>query len=70
MWIAINQLINADGRALGWYCLFVTITAVPTGLIALKDAGSDPWLLWLGIDWLAWAVLWFLFFLLLSVRLP
>lgn len=70
IWVAINQLIEADGRALGWYCLFVAITAVPTGLIALRDAGSDPWLLWLGIDWLAWAVLWFLFFLLLSVRLP
>lgn len=70
IWVAINQFIDADGRALGWYCLFVAITAVPTGLLVLQSAGSDYWLLWLGIDWLAWAFLWFLFFLLLSMRLP
>jgi hypothetical protein len=70
LWVAINQYIGADGRALGWYSLFVAITAVPTGLLLLTDTGGDPWLVWLGIDWLAWAVLWFLFFLLLALQRP
>lgn len=71
LWVAINQFLpNADGRGLGWYCLFVAVTAVPTGLIGLSEAGGDVWLTWLGADWLAWAVLWFLFFLLLAIKLP
>lgn len=70
LWVAINQYIGADGRALGWYSLFVAITALPTGLLLLADTGGDPWLVWLGIDWLAWSVLWFLFFLLLALQRP
>ena len=70
LWVAINQYTGADGRALGWYSLFVAITAVPTGLAVLADAGGSPWLVWLGIDWLAWAGLWFLFFLLLALQRP
>ena len=37
---------------------------------AMRDAGGDPWLVWLGLNWLAWAVLWFLFFLLLALQRP
>jgi hypothetical protein len=70
LWVAINQYIGADGRGLGWYSLFVAITAVPTGSLLLRDAGGDPWLVWLGLNWLAWAVLWFLFFLLLALQRP
>lgn len=70
LWVAINQYLNPDGRGLGWYCLFVAITAVPTAFITLSTAGGQPWLIWLGIDWAAWAVLWFLYFLLLAVQLP
>jgi putative amide transporter protein len=70
LWVAINQYTGADGRALGWYSLFVAITAVPTGFNVLADAGGNPWLIWLGLDWLAWAVLWFLFFVLLTLQRP
>ena len=69
LWVAVNQVTGADGRGLGWYSLFVAITAVPTGAVLLNAAGGDPWLTWLGISWLAWAVLWFLFFLLLSLQM-
>jgi len=69
LWVAVNQVTGADGRGLGWYSLFVAITAVPTGFILLDAAGGDPWVTWLGLNWLAWAVLWFLFFLLLTLQL-
>ena len=29
LWVAFNQFLDAGGRAFGWYCLFVAITAVP-----------------------------------------
>jgi putative amide transporter protein len=70
LWVAINQYTEADGRALGWYSLFVALTAVPTGVVVLADADGHPWLVWLGIDWLGWAGLWFLFFLLLALQRP
>ena len=70
LWVAINQYAGADGRALGWYSLFVAITAAPTGVVVLADAGGNTWLVWLGIDWLAWAGLWFLFFLILALERP
>lgn len=70
LWVAINQYVGLDGRGLGWYSLFVAITALPTGLLLLADTGGNPWLVWLGLDWLAWAVLWFLFFVLLALQRP
>ena len=70
LWVAINQYLNPDGRGLGWYCLFVALTAAPTAWITLNAAGGQAWLVWLGANWAAWAVLWFLYFLLLAQRLP
>ncbi|WP_046468762.1 AmiS/UreI family transporter [Allosalinactinospora lopnorensis] len=69
LWVAINRYLNPDGRGLGWYCLFVAITAAPTAIITLVDSGGDTWLVWLGLNWAAWAVLWFVYFLLLAVGL-
>jgi hypothetical protein len=69
LWVAANNFLNAGGRAFGWYCLFVAITAVPAGIYTL-DAGSDTFSVWLAVDWFAWAVLWFLFFLLLALDRP
>jgi hypothetical protein len=70
LWVAVNQFLNAGGRAFGWYCLFVAITAVPAGIYVLKDAGGNTASVWLGVNWFAWAVLWFLFFLLLALERP
>lgn len=67
IWVGVNRFLRADGRGLGWYCLFVAITAVPIGVALLLDAGTT-WQYWLGLNWLAWAVLWFLYWVLLVTK--
>jgi hypothetical protein len=70
LWVAFNQVISGSGRAFGWYCLFVAITAVPAGIYTLNDASGETFSVWLGLSWFAWAVLWFMFFLLLALDRP
>lgn len=69
LWVAINRHNGADGRGLGWFSLFVALTAIPVAAETLSHA-STGWDLWLGLSWAAWAVLWFLFFLLLAQQRP
>ena len=69
LWVAFNRFSGADGRGLGWFSLFVAITAVPVAVDTLRGAASS-WELWLGLSWAAWAVLWLLFFLLLALQKP
>ena len=66
----VNQFLNAGGRAFGWYCLFVAITAIPAGIYTLQAADGNTALIWLAINWFAWAVLWALFWALLVLELP
>lgn len=63
LWVAYNSITQQDGRGLGWFSLFVAITAVAIAYDAFTGAHSaaDFWLAW---DWAGWAVLWFCFFLL------
>ena len=68
--MAFNQVITGSGRAFGWYCLFVAITAIPAGIYTLQNAGGNPADVWLGLNWFAWAVLWALFFVLLALERP
>jgi putative amide transporter protein len=70
LWVAFNGYLNAGGRGFGWYCLFVAVTAVAAGIYTFRDAAGNTASIWLGIDWMAWAVLWFLFFLLLALDRP
>jgi len=70
LWVAANQFLNAGGRAFGWYCLFVAITAIPAGIYTLQAADGNTAVIWLGIDWFAWAVLWALFWALLALGRP
>ena len=57
---------QADGRGLGWFCLFVAITCVPV-TIETFSAGASTWDIWFGISWASWGVLWFLFYLILAL---
>lgn len=69
LWVAFNRFTGADGRGLGWFSLFVAITAVPVAIDTLSVA-SSTWDWWLGLSWAAWAVLWLLFFLMLALHKP
>lgn len=70
IWVAFNQFLDAGGHAFGWYCLFVAITAVAAGIYTFSNADGNDASIYLGVDWFAWAVLWGLFFLLLTLERP
>jgi hypothetical protein len=61
LYVGAVNMWGLDGRGLGWYCLFVAITALPASMIAF---GSD---IRFGVIWLGWAFLWFVYFLLLAL---
>jgi hypothetical protein len=70
LWVAANAFLNAGGRAFGWYCLFVAITAIPAGIYTFNNAAGNDASIYLGVAWFAWAVLWGLFFVLLALDKP
>lgn len=69
LWVAYNRVANVDGRGLGWFSLFVAITAVPVAIGAFRGAADVP-SLWMALNWTAWAVLWFMYSLLLALKRP
>ena len=69
LWVAFNRFSGADGRGLGWFSLFVAITAVPVAIDTLSTA-STLWGWWSGLSWAAWALLWLLFFVMLVLNKP
>ncbi len=69
LWLAANRFSGVDGRGLGWFSLFVAITAVPVAADTLLHA-QNTGDVWLGWSWAAWAVLWLLFFMQLVLRKP
>ena len=69
LWVAYNRFQEVDGRGLGWFSLFVAITVTPVALNTLASA-TTTWDVWFGLCWAAWAVLWFMFFLLLAMKKP
>ena len=68
-WVAINRYNGADGRGLGWFCLFVAVTAVPVTIQMVQTAQST-WDWWFALSWGAWGILWFMFWLLLVLKKP
>ncbi len=70
LWVAYNQYLNVGSHAFGWYCLFVAITAVPAGIFTFANANGKDASIYLGFCWFAWAILWALFWLLLSMERP
>ena len=58
-WVAWNRWNGADGRGLGWFCLFVAITCAPIAIQSFVTAHT-LWDYWLAFSWLSWGVLWFL----------
>ncbi|HEV7774409.1 MAG TPA: AmiS/UreI family transporter [Conexibacter sp.] len=70
LWVAYNQFTDVNGHAFGWYCLFVAVTAVVAGIYAFSNANGNDATVYLGFDWIAWAVLWGMFFVLLALERP
>jgi hypothetical protein len=70
LWVAYNQFAAVNGHAFGWYCLFVAMTAVAAGIYAFSNADGNDATIYLGVDWFAWAILWFMFFVLLALERP
>ena len=66
LWVAANQFLKLDGKGLGWFCLFVSITA---GIVAARSLADMNGLLgiWNTFNWIAWTLLWLSFFLLLGL---
>ncbi|WP_449277016.1 AmiS/UreI family transporter [Leucobacter sp. GX24907] len=63
LYVAWNTLTGASGEGLGWFSLFVAGCAVVYGVLQFTMAG-DPLF---GVIWFTWAVLWFMFFVLLGL---
>lgn len=63
LYVAWNQLTGATGEGLGWFSLFVAACAVVYGILQFTTF-DDPVF---GMIWFSWAVLWFLFFLVLAL---
>ena len=70
LWVAYNQFSPVNGHAFGWYCLFVAITAVVAGIYSFSNADGNDATIYLGVDWIAWAILWAMFFVLLALERP
>ena len=62
LYVGISNLTGISGEGIGWFSLFVAGSAVYMGFDSFT-AGD----LTFGVIWLAWAVLWTLFFLLLAL---
>jgi putative amide transporter protein len=71
LYVAMNNAFNLDGSGLGWFCLFVAITACVysywnfSDYAALGGGGTVGDLL--GVLWASWAVLWLLFWFVLGL---
>ncbi|MFG1343401.1 AmiS/UreI family transporter [Xanthobacter autotrophicus DSM 431] len=68
-WVAYNRVTKVDGRGLGWFSLFVAITVTPVAIQSLQGAAS-PIGIWMGWNWVGWGLLWFCYFLLLTLKQP
>jgi len=62
LWVAFNQHYQNDGRGLGWYSLFVAITASVVTMDNFIHA-STPCDMWLAVSWGFWTVLWTMYFI-------
>jgi putative amide transporter protein len=72
LYVAMNNAFDLDGTGLGWFSLFVAVSAVVyswwnfssySALTSDDAAVGDLF----GVLWASWAVLWFFFFLVLGL---
>lgn len=56
--VATNCLLKTDGRALGWFSLYVAVAAIPNVIFSITKQDIP-----MAVIWLVWGILWFIFFL-------
>lgn len=61
LWVAYTTLTGQDGRGLGWFSGFVSVTAA---LVAVDEFNAATRLqdTWLAACWAAWSILWLGYF--------
>lgn len=64
LYVGIGGLADLDTTGVGWFSLFVAVLTVAYSAINFTMAHDASF----GVIWLYWAVLWFLFFLLLGQK--
>lgn len=64
LYVGVLQMTGISGEGLGWFSLFVAACAVLIGYLQFSLVGDPVF----GVIWWVWAVLWFLFFLLLGLN--
>jgi hypothetical protein len=62
LYVAVNLTYDLDSTGLGYFCLFVAITALVFSGLNFTRLGDPAF----GVIWLYWAFLWALFFVLLG----
>ncbi|MFF8911610.1 AmiS/UreI family transporter [Streptomyces olivaceoviridis] len=65
LYVGIGLLMGLDTTGVGYYSLFVAIVALGYSFVSFRLANDPPF----GVIWLYWAFLWFLFFLLLGLKI-
>ncbi|KOV61633.1 transporter [Streptomyces sp. AS58] len=65
LYVGIGLLADLDSTGVGYYSLFVAIAALGYSFVNFRLLNDQPF----GVIWLYWAFLWFLFFLLLGLKM-
>lgn len=65
LYVGITLLGGFDTTGVGWFSLFVAVAAVGYSFANFRLLDDRPF----GVIWLYWAFLWFLFYLLLGLKL-
>ncbi|WP_026550677.1 AmiS/UreI family transporter [Arthrobacter sp. Br18] len=63
LYVGVLQITGISGEGLGWFSIFVAACALVIGILQFTLVGDPVF----GVIWLIWAVLWFLFFLVLAL---
>ncbi|MFD7440083.1 AmiS/UreI family transporter [Streptomyces sp. NPDC059909] len=65
LYVGVGLLAGLDSTGVGYYSLFVAIVALGYSFVSFRLFKDYPF----GVIWLYWAFLWFLFFLLLGLKM-
>jgi len=65
LYVCMTQFFNLNGTGLGWFCGFVVLAAIVYAIFNARDGGAAGWI-W-AVEWISWAWLWFLFWLILTM---